>query len=70
MSTDITFSPMGQEFIAKHCLSNTAFDMYCRLIFKCDKFQQIYIFVVVVVVVLLFYVHGKHLRSCRDGQLS
>ena len=21
-----------------------------------------------VVVVLLFYVHGKHLRSCRDGQ--
>ena len=25
--------------------------------------------VVVVVVVLLFYVHGKHLRSCRDGQL-
>ena len=24
---------------------------------------------VVVVVALLFYVHGKHLRSCRDGQL-
>ena len=23
---------------------------------------------VVVVVALLFYVHGKHLRSCRDGQ--
>ena len=23
----------------------------------------------VVVVVLLFHVHGKHLRSCRDGQL-
>ena len=22
------------------------------------------------VVVLLFYVHGKHLRSCRDGQLK
>ena len=20
--------------------------------------------------VLLFYVHGKHLRSCRDGQLT
>ena len=27
-------------------------------------------FVVVVFVVLLFYVHGKHLRSCRDGQLT
>ena len=26
--------------------------------------------VVVVIVVLLFYVHGKHLRSCRDGQLT
>ena len=24
----------------------------------------------VVAVVLLFYVHGKHLRSCRDGQLT
>ena len=21
-------------------------------------------------VALLFYVHGKHLRSCRDGQLA
>ena len=28
------------------------------------------IFVVVVVVVLLFYVHGKNLRSCQDGQLT
>ena len=25
---------------------------------------------VVLVVVVLFYVHGKHLRSCRDGQLT
>ena len=24
----------------------------------------------VVVVDLLFYVHGKHLSSCRDGQLT
>ena len=24
----------------------------------------------VVVVDLLVYVHGKHLRSCRDGQLT
>ena len=24
----------------------------------------------VVVVALLFYVHSKHLRSCRDGQLT
>ena len=26
--------------------------------------------IVVVVVALLFYVHGKHLRSCRDDQLT
>ena len=26
--------------------------------------------VVVVAVDLLFYVHGEHLRSCRDGQLT
>ena len=25
---------------------------------------------IVVVVALLFYVHGKHLRSCRDGQVT
>ena len=24
----------------------------------------------IVVVVLLFYVNGKHLRSCQDGQLT
>ena len=26
--------------------------------------------VVVVVVLFLFYVHGKHLRICRDGHFS
>ena len=30
----------------------------------------LYALVVLVVVDLLFYVHGKHLRSCRDGQLT
>ena len=34
------------------------------LVFICQHF------VVAVVVALLFYVHGKHLRSCRDGQLT
>ena len=29
-----------------------------------------YLVNVVVVVALLFYVHGKQLRSCRDGQLT
>ena len=35
-----------------------------------DEVFKINYNVVVVVVVLLFYVHGKHLRSCRDGQLT
>ena len=36
--------------------------------YSCLRYQELA--VVVVVVVLLFYVHGKHLRSCRDGQLT
>ena len=41
------------------------------LIVDCVQRNPIYGWiVVVVVVVLLFYIHGKHLRSCRDGQLT
>ena len=29
-----------------------------------------YITLIFFVVALVFYVHGKHLRSCRDGQLT
>ena len=36
--------------------------------FQRYNLSQRYLFVVFVV--LLFYVHGKHLRSCRDGQLT
>ena len=35
---------------------------YGNLVSICQHF--------VVVVVLLFHVHGKHLRSCRDSQLT
>ena len=34
------------------------------------KLRSLLWIVVVVVVVLLFYVHGKHLRSCRDPQFT
>ena len=34
------------------------------------KISQILSLLFDFVVVLLFYVHGKHLRSCRDGQLT
>ena len=26
--------------------------------------------IILFIMTLLFYVHGKHLRSCRDGQLT
>ena len=35
-----------------------------------QKFDICQVLIKSVVVVLLFYVHGKHLRSCRDGQLT
>ena len=38
-------------------------------IFKSMK-KNTEILYIVVVVVLLFFVHGKHLRTCRDGQLT
>ena len=38
-------------------------------IFVCQLFKKTFDSVVVVVA-LLFYVHGKHLRSCRDSQLT
>ena len=40
------------------------------LSFHFQSFESVRSIVVVVVVVLLFYVHGKHLWSCRDGQLT
>ena len=40
------------------------------LIFMGSSFHCFAPSTVVVVVVLLFYVHGKHLRSCRDGPLT
>ena len=45
---------------------------YCVAKEKNTIYIQLYTlhFDVVVVVVLLLYVHGKHLMSCRDGQLT
>ena len=46
------------------------------LIIGCDRHPEVPVIVEIKtikgswLVVLLFYVHGKHLRSCRDGQLT
>ena len=42
--------------------------LYCLK--RSEILLEIWYTVVVFNVVLLFYVHGKHLRSCRDGQLT
>ena len=60
------------------CIDNVCDIDYNLLVFKFTfkvKYQQnrtgISSFLgIVVVVALLFYVHGKHLRSCRDNQLT
>ena len=39
---------------------------YVREVTKLTQFAYFLLYFVV----LLFYVHGKHLRSCRDGQLT
>ena len=46
--------------------------IYCEfylLDFKKRKVKTLTV-LCIVVVVLLFYVHGKHQWSCRDGQLA
>ena len=50
-------------------IGNLAHDFWSVDIFF-TYFTTAYLEPVVVVVALLFYVHGKHLRSCRDGQLT
>ena len=40
------------------------FKVIKRTLFPYLKLQRVF------VVMLLFYVHGKHLWSCRDGQLT
>ena len=53
--TDLWQVVPRQEFTPYNCsLISVALIVLCR----------------VVVVVLLFYVHRKHLRSCRDSQLT
>ena len=42
-----------------------------RLVFRLFSFMRgLPNISLIVVVVVLFYVHGKHPRSCRDGQLT
>ena len=60
-----------QSFVSAHCLMMLYIcTKFCANISKCFKVIERTLFpnrnCIVVVVVSLFYVHGKHLRSCWD----
>ena len=59
----ITQGPVVEDFIYKFhdCVIFSKLDLR-------SGYHQLMLHVVVVA--LLFYVHGKHLRSCRDGQIT
>ena len=56
------------SFSGKHHKNYIAF--LCRCAITCVVTHVIALRHKKVVVVLLFYVHGTHLMSCRDGQLT
>ena len=45
-------------------------DLFQMVIICLAVWAQLFKVLLAFVVVLLFYVHGKHLRSCRDSQLT
>ena len=60
----------GASLIACTILSLSGF--FCLHLLTCgfSHVAEVSCISTVVVVVLLFYVHGKYLKSCRDGQLT
>ena len=58
------------KMVKCHCQSIEKSDIDVKWLYYQLTFNSDFDVVVVVVVALLFYVHGKHLRSCRDGQLT
>ena len=47
--------------------------LLCKKTLRCGKTTSVsisWLWSGFVVAVLLFYIHGKHLRSCRDSQLT
>ena len=69
----MVFSARVDKEIAVRLSRNIRLNTYGRVVGLRAQllFSTIALFVVVVVVVvLLFYVHGKHLRLCRDGLLT
>ena len=65
----LTFPWPGKSFIFQ-IFSLTVATLTVAYVTKMGSSLKGVFDVQLVVVALLFYVHGKHLRSCRDGQLT
>ena len=64
-------SMRNKEKLSSNTLSYLELCLYFNcLYFKLSTMNDKITLMRFVVVALLFYVHGKHLRSCRDGQLT
>ena len=64
----LTFSDNAKKYMKGQILTEI---FYIKLITnKNMQFQILFCCFTCCIVALLFYVHGKHLRSCRDGQLT
>ena len=62
--TDTTESAIFMELVYSLLPQDLTFQNMFTV--ELQKLQDLWVHVVV----LLFYVQGKHLRSCRDGQLT
>ena len=69
-----TFPIITMTSLQEHIVWNSVLQTVQKseaISFHCKRYDKMYDMLVIgIVVVLLFYVHGKHLRSCRDGQLT
>ena len=70
--TNLTLRPLSTTIVVFECrsISDLRLQGDCQAYMPDTKYLPGCPMKVLVVVVELFYVHGKHLRSCRDGQLT
>ena len=64
-------SDIGRGLIDRVMTKIPCYDLFIIwILLRKDLQKAVCQYFLIVVVVLLFYAHGKHLRSCRDGQLT
>ena len=73
--SNVNFCMNSNIFVAQRGKQKNIKAVYIKIGVKCEPITvagggQNTIYCNIIVVVLLFYVHDKQLRSCRDGQLT